>query len=323
MTDEHTATVRCQLGTWRSGAESPSFPGASDASRLLRSVQPAVGGDGCTLVRVRLATSDEETLLEVRDRLLGQEPIVATSIGREIGPGAPGTFDIVVVPGRDAATVGRAVASADDVVGVAATSFDTEPQDAPGDRGLHGSGSVGDVLASSPQSDEAGGAVRGEVDHASSVDPLGRSRDGARDARRATRNGSGDLEVLEGAPDIGGLAALEDGDGDASGASPMSTLDSSEPATRNGPPRPHANGGAPHATDGSPPAETNDTGTDRIEDLEARVTALEARLERGCDTEAGDDRERLAERVDVLEAAVADLERWRRRTLAAVLEEPP
>lgn len=114
-----------RLGTWRSGGESPSFPGSGDARRLLRAVDRSPLVTGCTLVRVRLGASDRGTLVRVRERLLGEEPIVGTSIGRDAGPDDPGTFDILVVPHCDPVTVGRAIADVDEVVGVAATTFES------------------------------------------------------------------------------------------------------------------------------------------------------------------------------------------------------
>lgn len=114
-----------QLGTWRSGGESPSFPGSGDARRLLDAVGWVSNETGCTLVRVRLGSSDRRTLVRVREHLLGEEPIVGTSIGRDAGPDDPGTFDILVVPDYDPVTVGRTIVAVDDVVGVAATAFES------------------------------------------------------------------------------------------------------------------------------------------------------------------------------------------------------
>lgn len=270
MTDD-TPTICRKLGTWRSGTESPPFPGVGDARQLLRAVQVPPTATDCTLVRVRLADRNEDTLLDVRERLLAEDPVVGTTIGREAGPRTPGTFDIAVVPGRDPVSVGRAVAAVDEVVGVAAAAFGTDAD-------------AGEA-ASAP----------------SPLDAVG-TNGGGRPAGQPTRAADGDgrpddLEILDAADDVGGLAALEDapdGPHPGVGRSP----------DRERPGRPRPSGGRSHPDD-------------RLADIEARVAALEERL----DELAGSDADDPAERVDALAEAVADLERWRRRIETAPLDD--
>lgn len=204
-----------RLGTWRSGGESPSFPGSGDARRLLEAVDLQRPVAGCTLVRVRLGDSDRRTLVRVRDRLLGAEHIVATSIGRQAGPDDQGAFDILVVPDYDPVTVGREISDVDDVVGVAATSFEgpereQRPTEAVDPERSAVSGSTDDDAATALRT-----SVRAGTDEPSGDDPAGPAIPGGDDVDLPGVLASGDdgSDAADDArvsrPDVGGLDALE------------------------------------------------------------------------------------------------------------------
>lgn len=284
-----------RLGTWRSGGESPSFPGSGDARRLLRAVDRTPVGTNCTLVRVRLGASDRRTLVRVRDRLLGEEPIVGTSIGRDAGSDDPGTFDILVVPDCDPVSVGRAIADVDDVVGVAATAFES-----PGSGGNPAPGATDPVDgAATPRSvvDESvvNEAVVDELDRGPlEGDDTGILRSGQRAGNDGTDtvgddgtgpavvDGTGpvsddgaDPTIDQGADSengtasttagVGGLRALEETDGGpgASGRSRTADVYLPEPACTDGDDRwnsdrpPRANGGGGTSTNRDRRAKTN------------------------------------------------------------------
>lgn len=322
--DYSGSTGFCQSGTWRSGAESPAFPGTSDARRLLGAIGRTV--DSCTLVRVRLAARDQETLLCVRERLLGEEPIVATSIGREAGPPRAGTFDMLVVPNYDPVIVGRAVATAEDVVGVAATTFETtgcagaidegQTDDDPSD--------VGEALAE-PEASDAGSPYDESVDELTDtaldgvennvgVDP---PLESGTESEAPAGGPDDDPAFIRDAPAVDGLDALEEattGDGSRESANPM--IDG--PGRRSAP---NTDGGT---TGDGERAEV----LGRLEALETKVAELETGVDESPDSghvdspsgPPADDREALVERVEAIEATVADLERWQRRMREALLD---
>lgn len=208
-----------QRGTWRSGGESPSFPGSGDARRLLEAVGLPPNGIGCSLVRVRLGDSDRLTLVRVHEHLLGEESIVGTSIGRDAGPDDPGTFDILAVPDYDPVTVGRAISEVDDVVGVAATAFGSPDSSRPSPGEIADTGD--DVLPSiadepvtrrssvtdggdEPIDDELEGSVLPTADDADIQSLLvGAASEGGRDP-------ASDADSTT--PTVDGLSALEEMD---------------------------------------------------------------------------------------------------------------
>lgn len=214
-----------RLGTWRSGGESPSFPGSGDARRLIDAVDVPSDGGGCTLVRVRLGASDRRTLVRVRERLLGEEQIVGTSIGRDAGPDDQGTFDILVVPDCDPVTIGRAIADVDDVVGVAATAFESSRLG-----GHHGGdassadGSVVSLGAVDEALDDLRATVQGstDADIRHELHPMARAGDDEDDLDEAGTvgdDGTDSYDVVPWtAPSVGGLEALEETDGGSTAA---------------------------------------------------------------------------------------------------------
>lgn len=344
-------TAVCQLGTWRSGGRSPGFPGRGDADRLLRTVGRANDGGrasgsgqtnggsertnadsgqaedgGCTVVRVRLAAPDEGTLRRVREHLLDEGSIVGTSIGCDAGPDGTGAFDILVVPGHDPVAVGRAIASVEDVVGVAAATFDTATASV-GDSGTPG-------LVGEADPDGRTGDDPTAVGGGPAVSPVVEPDDDATAPVNSETVG------------VSGLAALDDGaTGDASqlpGVAGDGAAVESTPVTPEDRQPVAAPGGQSRATGDANPesASTPNSLLDddylgdgrvparRVEALESRLSSLGVHVDGG--TQAGRpgglptaDREAILDRIESLETAVATLARRQRRMEQSLFGESP
>lgn len=391
-----------RLGTWRSGGESPSFPGSGDARRLLEAVDPTPEGIGCTLVRVRLGASDRRTLVRVRERLLGEDPIVGTSIGRDAGPDDHATFDILVVPDCDPVTVGRAIADVDEVVGVAATAFEsTGPTGRPsgGDADQEEADPTARTIVGGSVTDQRATARSGtDAEPDAGSGPTALARDDEVGLRR--REASGDdgadraTDGASSAPSVGGIEALEETDGSSNATDPVRdgrdrrpdppTGDgergrrSDSPPRSTGRPRTSATGahresatgddresadgvGSADGDEGSKAPSALPVGTygvgpstadrqghpepgeerprngdderERLDRLDSRLSELETLFdgdgrrsvpdEPPESSEGDPSREELEDRLESLEAAVADLEEWQRRLRAALIEDPP
>lgn len=118
-----TSTTLRRDGTWRSAGDAPDTPGKGDVLALLSTVDRPTKG-GCVVVRLVLDGASSDDPRKVRDRLQDEDAVVATGAGRDGAAGGADTVDVLVEPGYDVATVGKALSDVGEVEAVSAATFD-------------------------------------------------------------------------------------------------------------------------------------------------------------------------------------------------------
>lgn len=290
----------------------PTTPSADQATALLDAVDVRPAVDGCTVVRVQLGTDDGATMRRIREDLRREPTVLATTIGRPLGPDAPAAFDVLVVPAYDPATVADALGAVEEVVGVTAATFRTR-------RGAADGASSGGWPADDADPAATFAALEATVErvpHEALLDELEEDLPGeevdsgplleadgrtAGDARR-----SGDGELVRG--QTGSAGERPDGSADVAELSRrVAALErrvASPDAVPEGADRP-ATAGDIEALD------------ERVTRLEAELTSRMDRLETRCTDAFG----HVGDRLATLGEEVETLRAWRRRTRRALLGE--
>jgi hypothetical protein len=298
---------------WESGSGAPSVPTPTEVTDLLEEADRSPG-EGGIVSRLELESPDRDLMYRAREQLLAEDAILATSVGCPAGPVNPRAFDVLVEGGYDLSTIGRTFTNPAEVVGVTTATVDGILGAEGSDDGDPDGSPEADHAADHSQAviDEQFAELREEIDRVpleTLQAELDRQGFGDEAVDMATLLGEATHPESAGQEPPADDAALDERIPPVADAGEEAALDERIPPVDDA-------GDEVADADGGP---ADAAVADRLADLEAKLTAVDARLDQlESDRGADDDFE---DRLRAVETTVESLAEWREQLEAALLGE--